>query len=338
LNGKKDEMTITTGNPNEGSAIAMFRRSLRDFALSAVLVALIVFFSVSSPYFFTAANLSNLLLSMSVIGTMAAVGTLVIVGRGIDLSLGSMCALAGMVTALLIEDYHWPWAVGIAGGLFAGAVCGAANGAVVAAIGINPIITTIGTLSIFRGLAFVLRDGQPILIQSEAVLYFGAGRYWGLPLSVWLLAAIFVIMNFVARSTRVGRSIYAIGASPRAALVAGLNVLWLRFWLFVASGVSAALAGILMIGQAGSATPSAATGYELWVITAILLGGTSLAGGQGSVVRTALGVLIIGVLNNGMVLLSVPTFYQIIANGMLLLMAVIIDQLQKGRNDLLTEV
>jgi ribose/xylose/arabinose/galactoside ABC-type transport system permease subunit len=324
-------MDSTTGTLDEGGISSMLRRSRRDFALSAVLITLFVVFSISSPYFFSLENISNLLLSVSVIGTMAAVGTLVVVGRGIDLSLGSICALAGMVTALLIENYHWPWSAGIAGGLAAGAVCGAVNGATVAWIGINPIITTIGTLSIFRGFAFVLCDGQPILIQSDALLYFGAGRLLGLPLSVWLLAVIFVIMNFVAYSTRIGRSIYAIGASPRAALVAGLNVLGLRFLLFVVSGISAALAGILMIGQAGSATPSAATGYELWVITAILLGGTSLSGGQGSVVRTALGVLIIGVLNNGMVLLSVPTFYQIIANGLLLLMAVIVDRLQRKR-------
>ncbi|HEY4443969.1 MAG TPA: ABC transporter permease [Steroidobacteraceae bacterium] len=331
-------MNPITGTLGEGGISSMLRRSRRDFALSAVLIALSIFFTISSPYFLSLENISNLLLSVSVIGTMAAVGTLVVVGRGIDLSLGSICALAGMVTALLIENYHWPWSAGIAAGLAAGAVCGAVNGATVAWIGINPIITTIGTLSIFRGFAFVLSDGQPILIQSDALLYFGAGRLLGLPLSVWLLAVIFVIMKFVAYSTRIGRSIYAIGASPRAALVAGLNVLGLRFLLFVVSGISAALAGILMIGQAGSATPSAASGYELWVITAILLGGTSLSGGQGSVVRTALGVLIIGVLNNGMVLLSVPTFYQIIANGLLLLMAVIVDQLQKRRGSVGAEL
>ena len=318
-----------TGTSDEGATGAIPRRSWRDFALSAVLCALFVLFSIFSPFFFSLENLSNLLLSVSVIGTMAAVGTLVVVGRGIDLSLGSICALAGMVTALLVENYHWPWSAGIAAGLSAGAVCGAVNGATVAWIGINPIITTIGTLSIFRGFAYVLSDGQPVLIQSDALLYFGAGRLLGLPLSVWLLGVIFLITNFAANSTRIGRSIYAIGASPRAALVAGLNVVGLRFMLFVASGISAALAGILMIGQSGSATPSAASGYELWVITAILLGGTSLSGGQGSVIRTALGVLIIGVLNNGMVLLSVPTFYQTIANGSLLLMAVIVDQLQK---------
>lgn len=328
------KITVTS---DEGAIGATQRRSRRDFVLAAVLIALFIFFSVFSPFFFSLENISNLLLSVSVIGTMAAVGTLVIVGRGIDLSLGSICALAGMVTALLIENYHWPWSAGIAAGLLAGAACGAVNGATVAWMGINPIITTIGTLSIFRGFAFVLCDGQPVLVQSDALLYFGAGRLLGLPLSVWLLGLIFLITNFAANSTRIGRSIFAIGASPRAALVAGLNVAGLRFLLFVVSGVSAALAGILMIGQSGSATPSAASGYELWVITAILLGGTSLSGGQGSVFRTALGVLIIGVLNNGMVLLSVPTFYQTIANGSLLLMAVIVDQMQKRSGTMGTE-
>jgi ribose/xylose/arabinose/galactoside ABC-type transport system permease subunit len=331
---EESQMTRETDAPPEKTMGAKLRHNIRDLALFAVLVALLVFFSTLSPYFFTLENISNLLLSVSVIGTMAAVGTLVIVGRGLDLSLGSICALAGMVTALLVEDKQWAWPAGIAAGLLAGGVCGAINGTIVAWLRINPIITTIGTLSVFRGFAFVLRDGQPVLIQSDALLHFGAGRLFGLPLSVWLLALIFVVTNFVARYTRIGRSIYAIGASPRAAMVAGLNVRWLRFWLFVASGTSAALAGILMIGQAGTATPSAAIGYELWVITAILLGGTSLAGGEGSVARTALGVLIIGVLNNGMVLLSVPTFYQIIGNGALLLMAVIVDQLQKGRETL----
>jgi ribose/xylose/arabinose/galactoside ABC-type transport system permease subunit len=306
------------------------RSGLRNFALLAVLVALGTAFSMASPYFLTIENISNLLLSVSVIGTMAAVGTLVIVGRGIDLSLGSICALGGMATALLVEDYHWPWPIGILGGLAVGGLCGAVNGAVIAGIGINPIITTIGTLSIFRGVAYVLRDGQPVPLDNDALLGLGAGHFLRLPLSVWVLAAVFAMTHFVAIHTRVGRSIYAAGASPRAAFVAGLDVVGIRFWLSVASGVSAALAGILLIGQAGSASPGSASGYELWVITAVLLGGTSLSGGEGSVMKTALGVLIIGVVNNGMVLLSVPSFYQIIANGALLVSAVIVDKLQKG--------
>jgi ribose/xylose/arabinose/galactoside ABC-type transport system permease subunit len=151
------------------------------------------------------------------------------------------------------------------------------------------------------------------------------------PYSVWILIAVFAAAHFLAERTTVGRSIFAIGASPRAALLSGLNVNHMRFWMFVASGVSAALAGVLLIGQSGAAVPSGATGYELQVITAVLLGGTSLAGGEGSVLRTALGVLVIGILNNGMVLLSVPSFYQIAANGVLLLVAVAIDQLRSRR-------
>lgn len=313
------------------------RNSARNLALSAVLVLLIVFFSLTSPFFLTLENISNLLLSVSVIGTMAAVSTLVIVGRGIDLSIGSSCALAGIVTAMLVENYHWPWFGGVLGGLAAGAVCGAFNGAVIAWLGINSIIATIGTLSVFRGVAFVLSNGQPTMVDDEALLGLGAGHFLGLPLSVWVLAAVFVVMSFIGAYTRMGRSVYAIGASPRAAVVAGLDVIAVRFWLFVGSGLSAAVAGILLIGQAGSASPNAATSYELSVITAVLLGGTSLAGGEGSVARTALGVLIIGVVNNGMVLLAVPAFYQIIANGALLIAAVVIDKLQRRGGSLFVE-
>jgi ribose/xylose/arabinose/galactoside ABC-type transport system permease subunit len=169
-------------------------------------------------------------------------------------------------------------------------------------------------------------------VQSEALLFLGSGRILGIPFSVWLLAAVIALTHFVATRTIAGRAVFAIGANPHAALVAGLSVPAIRFWLMVASGVSAGLATLLLIGQSGAATPSAAIGYELLVITAILLGGTSLAGGRGSVLRTALGVMIIGVLNNGMVLMSVPTFYQISAHGLLMLAAVTLDRMRSSRS------
>jgi len=211
------------------------------------------------------------------------------------------------------------------------ALTGAFNGFMVASLRVNSIITTIGTLALFRGIAFIVTDGQTAMVQNEPILSFGFGRILGVPYSVWILVAVFAAAHFLAQRTAVGRSIFAIGASPRAALLSGLNLNRMRFWMFVASGISAALAGVLLIGQSGAAVPSGATGYELQVITAVLLGGTSLAGGEGSVLRTALGVLVIGVLNNGMVLLNVPSFYQIAANGVLLLVAVAIDQLRIRR-------
>jgi ribose/xylose/arabinose/galactoside ABC-type transport system permease subunit len=306
--------------------------SLRNMGLVLFLLAEVAFFTWHSPYFATAGNLSNLLLSVSVIGVMAAVSTLVIVGRGLDLSLGSIVAVTGVVTAVLIEEFRWPWPLGILAGIGVGGLCGVMNGWVIAGLNINPIIATIGTLSVFRGIAFVIKDGQTVLIENPVLLAIGSDRVAGVPLCVWLLLVTFVAVALYATRTTWGRTIYAIGASPKAALIAGIRVRSTRFWMYVVSGMSAGVAGIMLIGQAGTAVPSAGIGYELIVVTAVLLGGTTLAGGEGAVWKTALGVLVIGVLNNGMALLSVPSFYQIIANGALLLVAVALDQMNnKGR-------
>lgn len=304
---------------------------LRNLGLVAFAALLAVSFSLASPHFLTFGNITNMLLTVSVIGVMAAVSTLLVVGRELDLSIGSVAALVGVVVAILVESKGWSWPAGLAAGVAVGVLTGAFNGFMVGSLKVNAIITTIGTLALFRGLAFIVTDGQTEMVQNQSLLAFGSGRILGVPYSVWILIAVFAAADFLAERTTVGRSIFAIGASPRAALLAGLNVNRMRFCMFVASGVSAALAGVLLIGQSGAAVPSGATGYELQVITAVLLGGTSLAGGEGSVLRTALGVLVIGILNNGMVLLSVPSFYQIAANGVLLLVAVGIDQLRIRR-------
>jgi ribose/xylose/arabinose/galactoside ABC-type transport system permease subunit len=325
-------MTEKVASPHDRRLDPISKRRLlsQDTGLVLVLLALAIGFSIYSPYFLTAANLSNVLLSVSVIGCMAAVSTLLIISRGLDLSLGSMVALCGMLTALTVEQWHWPWPLGIAVGLFVGALCGALNGVLIAGLRINSIIVTVGSLAVFRGLAYLIKDGQSLLVESSAILSLGSLRFFGLTVSVWIFAVVFAVVWFFSAHFKTGRSIYAMGASPKAAWISGLRVLQLRFGLFVASGVSAGLAGVLLIGQSGTAIPGSGMGYELMVITAVLLGGTSLHGGEGSVLRTLLGVLIIGVLNNGMVLTSVPSFYQIIANGALLLAAVVIDQIRNG--------
>ncbi|MEY2617529.1 MAG: hypothetical protein RL522_531 [Pseudomonadota bacterium] len=325
-------MTEEAGSSNtpQGAPPTKKRLLSQDTGLVLVLAALAIGFSIYSPYFLTAANLSNVLLSVSVIGCMAAVSTLLIISRGLDLSLGSMVALCGMLTALTVEQWHWPWPLGVAVGLVTGALCGALNGVLIAGLRINPIIVTVGSLAVFRGLAYLIKDGQSLLVESSALLALGSARFLGLTVSVWIFAVVFAVVWLFSAHFKTGRSIYALGASPKAAWISGLPVLQLRFGLFVASGVSAGLAGVLLIGQSGTAIPGSGMGYELMVITAVLLGGTSLHGGEGSVVRTLLGVLIIGVLNNGMVLTSVPSFYQIIANGALLLAAVVIDQVRNG--------
>lgn len=304
---------------------------MSNFGLVAFLVFLCVLFAFLSPVFLSVNNLLNVLLSVSIIGVMAAVSTLVIVSRGLDLSLGSITALASVIVAMAVTDYGLPWWIGACAGLVVGALAGAMNGFIITKMNINSIIVTIGTLSIFRGAAFILTDGQTVIVDSEPLLFIGSGRVAGVPVAIFILAIVFVGCHVIAEKTRIGRTLYAIGSSPRASMLSGLNLDRARLGIFVASGVSAGLAGILLAGQSGAAVPGAAVGYELLAITAVLLGGTSLAGGEGKVSGTLLGVLILGVLNNGMTLLAVDSFYQTAAHGVLLLVAVWLDRMRRAQ-------
>jgi ribose transport system permease protein len=305
---------------------------LRRFGLLGFLLVLLIVFSFASPYFLSVRNLTNILLSVSVIGIMAAVSTLVVVARGLDLSIGSTVGLVGVAVAALLQE-GWPWWLAIVAGLILGALCGALNGAVIVGLRINSIITTIGTLSIIRGAAYIATGGQTLFVESEPILDLGSSRIAGIPYSVLLMLALFALCHFAADYMRIGRSLYAIGANPRASLISGLSLGRYRFWIFVASGIAAGLSGILLIGQSGTAVPTGGTGYELLVVTAVLLGGASLHGGEGRVSGTLIGVLIIGVLANGMTLVGVNSYYQTVANGVLLLAAVAIDQLRGDVRD-----
>lgn len=303
-------------------------RNHENLALAGALLALAAIFSYASPYFLSIANGLNVLLSVSAIGTVAAVTTLVLVSRALDLSVGSILGLSGVVAAALANAQPWP--VAVAGAVLAGAACGALNGLAVVKLRIEPLIVTIGTLSVFRGLTYVATGGDTLAVESEALLDLGSGRVLGIPWSVLIVLAAFLACQFVATRTTVGRTLYAIGANPRAARLCGIGLARYRFWILVASGAAAGLAGVLLTGQAATAVPNAGIGYELLAITAVLLGGISLHGGKGGVLGTLLGVLIIGVLNNGMTLLGVSGYYQMIANGVLLLIAVTLDQVKRG--------
>jgi ribose transport system permease protein len=301
----------------------------QDLGLFVVLAALIVGFSIASPHFLTPSNLTNVLQSVAIIGVMAAVMTLVLVAGALDLSVGSVAALAGLVSAMLIVS-GWNPIVAFVVALVCAAAAGALNGVAVVGLRINPIIVTIGTLSLFRGLSFVISDGRDITVLDPVSEGIAFQRWLFLPISVWVMLAVFAIVWWFARFTIGGRAVYAVGANPRAARLAGLPVERTRFVVMVASGLTAGVAGILLNAQSGSAVPGAASGYELQVLTAVLIGGTSLVGGSGRVTMTLVGVLIIGIINNGMTLLSVPSYYQTIAGGALLVLAVALDQFRRG--------
>ncbi|HEX8237510.1 MAG TPA: ABC transporter permease [Abditibacteriaceae bacterium] len=297
-----------------------------SLGLLTIYALLVVVLSLRSPYFASVNNFLNILVAVSTIGIIAVAMTMVIVSGGLDLSVGSVVALAGVAVAQLSHHMAiWP-AVLI--GLLIGLVVGFINGVMITRAGINPLIATLGTLSVARGLSFVFSGGLTQSIDDESFAFLGRGFVLGVPFQVWVMAALFLLAHWVMNSTVFGRSIYAVGGNSQASRLAGLPVTRLQLMVYVLSGLSAALGGVFLASQLGAGAPAAAAGIELSVIAAVILGGTSLSGGKGTIAGTLLGVLILGTLNNGLTLLNVSSYYQEVARGIVLLLAVGLDQLR----------
>lgn len=239
----------------------------------------------------------------------------------VDLSVGSSAAVSGMILGNVVNSY------GIAYGLLAvlvyGLVIGAINGFFVTVIGVNSLITTLGTLATLYGIALLIGNGQTLMMKNFE--WLGTAQPAGIPLPILIFFVIAVVGIITLRRTRFGRSLYAIGSNPNAARVVGIRSNRILFATFVLSGLSSALAGAILCSQLSAGDPNAARGLELEVITAIVLGGASLAGGRGTMWGTIIGLTTIGVLNNGLILLDVPTFWQRVAQGLMLILAVSFD-------------
>lgn len=299
-------------------------------------VLLFVALSIASPYFLGVNNLTNILIAVSNIGIMATVATMLIVSGGLDLSVGSVAALTGVAVAQLSQTMPIVPAALIA--LAIGTLVGVVNGIAVTRVRINPLIATLATLSIARGFAFIYAGGLSATINSETFSVLGQGRIGrvpvgkevlSIPVQVIVMLLLFLLAWWVMRYTVFGRSVYAIGGNEQAARLAGLPVRRVQMWLYVLSGFSAALAGLFLASQLGAGSPQVSTtGIELSVIAAVILGGTSLTGGKGTIWGAFLGVLILGTLNNGLTLLQVNSNFQDVARGAVLLFAVGLDQLR----------
>jgi ribose transport system permease protein len=294
--------------------------------LLGMLIIIVLVMSFLSPYFLGVQNFLNLLLGVATIGMIAIFSTMLMIGGGLDLSVGSTVALTGVIMS------HTQGMLGVWGsvvaGLAVGLVVGLINGVVVTRIGINPLITTLGTFSAVRGLAFVISGGlsEPMLDPTFGKL--GRGFLAGIPVPVVVMFIIFVGAVVVLRYSTYGQAMYAIGGNEEASYLAGLPVKRYKLMAYVLSGLSAAVAGIFLTSQLGAGAPQAAFGMELSVISAVILGGTSLAGGKGNLIGTLIGVLILGTLNNGMVLLSISSYSQQVTQGAVMLLAVGLDQLR----------
>lgn len=291
------------------------------------LILLVVIISVLNPAFLDLSNLLNLLRQVSINGLIAFGMTFVILTGGIDLSVGSILALSSAFIALMITSGIDP-IIAIIIGVLAGAVLGMLNGLFVAKGNMAPFIVTLATMTIFRGITLVITDGNPITNLGDNYLFqlFGKGYLLAIPVPAVTMTIVFIVLFIILHKTTFGRHTYAIGGNEVAAKISGIKVNRVKVLIYGISGFMAALAGAILTSRLNSAQPTAGTAYELDAIAAVVLGGTSLTGGKGRIVGTLIGVLIIGVLNNGLNLLGVSAFYQQVVKGVVILIAVLIDR------------
>jgi ribose transport system permease protein len=288
--------------------------------------------TILSPFFLSLSNFLNILLATSTIGVLAIASTLVLSSNGLDLSVGSVMGLSGTAGAYLVVEAGLPWPFAIIGCLGAGAIAGWFNGQLITRARIPAFIVTLGMLGIARGLALIIAPkGGAIYGLPDPVVYLGQGRPFGIPFPVILLLATAVAAHYLLAYSRFGRHTLAMGDSEGAARATGVNVERLRRILYTLSGGLAGLAGLIFMARVNAGDPTAGLSYELTAITAAIIGGTSLFGGKGSILGTMVGALIMGVLQNGLNLLAVQSYYQQIAIGAVLILAVYIDQFQAAK-------
>jgi len=309
------------------------RIGLHNLSLIIALIALFVIFgTIRSDVFFSSRNLLNIGLGVAILGVLAISQTTVIVSGGLDISVGSIVGLTTVATAMTIQGTESA-GLGLAAGIALGAAAGLMNGLLITYGRINAVIVTLGTMAIFRGFAFILSDGQSISIFDNTFRWIGVGRVFGLPVPIWVLIFVAIAFWVFLHRSIPGRNLYAIGGNPVVARLSGMNLNAYRVSVYVLSGAVAGIAGILLAARTGSGQPiSGSQGLELEAITAAFLGGCAMQGGKGTVIGALLGVAIIGVLNNGMILTAVPTFYQMLAKGTLLILAVLLAEYRLNRS------
>lgn len=305
---------------------SVVRRRLRvpeSAALVVVLGALMIFFTAKSHVFLTQANLINVLIEVATVGILACPATMLLVAGQFDLSVGSGIALVSCVFAYLIT-HGWATGLAVIVSIGLGLGGGVLNGFLVTVIGINALITTLGTLAVYSGLAFIVTSGLPIEFNGFGELAL-TRPFLDIPWSVYIFFGFIAASIFILRMSVFGRSLFAIGANRAAARLAGIRVNRTIFTTFVLSGFGVGVAGLVAASQTGEGSGSTGTGYELTVVTAVILGGASLAGGRGSIFGTVIGLLILGIIDNGLTLLNVQSFWQQVISGALLITAVGFD-------------
>jgi ribose/xylose/arabinose/galactoside ABC-type transport system permease subunit len=286
--------------------------------------------SMSSKEFATVANLTNVARQVSINAVISAGMTFVIITAGIDLSVGSLVALAGCV-GMIVLNWTDSSIIGVMAGIALAGLSGAVTGAIVAWTRIPAFIVTLAGLTILRGLALIITGGSPIIKFEGGFRFLGQGVLWGLPVPVLIMGAVMLAMHIVLTRTAFGAHVYAVGGNEEASRLSGINVAITKLRVYTIGGLLTGLAGMILMGRLSSAQPNTGEGFELDAIAAVIIGGTSLMGGRGTIWGTLVGAVVIGILNNGFNLMAVDAHYQLVAKGVIILLAVLLDQYLKRK-------
>jgi len=305
---------------------------ISEFSLVIVFIIEVIIFSQLSPYFLTTDNLLNVSLQASITAIIAAGMTFVILTAGIDLSVGSLVALSGVIATSLLKidaSVFIVFIISILGGILFGAASGTLAGVFITKFKITPFIVTLALMTIWRGTAFVYTEGRPIWELPKAFSTLGGDRILGIPIPTIIMFVVFITAHIVLTKTRFGRYVYAVGGNLEAARLAGIKTNKILISVYIISGVLSAISGILLASRMNSGQPNAGLMYELDVIAAVVVGGTSLFGGRGTIIGTFIGSMLIAVLRNGLNLMNVGSYVQQVVVGVVILLAVLMDQLRQ---------
>ncbi|GAP59280.1 ribose transport system permease protein RbsC [Arthrobacter sp. Hiyo1] len=317
----------------KGNISVRLRSSLQQLLAFGSLIVLVIFFGIMNSRFLLPTNLSDILLSTVVIGLLALGATFVIITGGIDLSVGTGMSLCSVMTGVVLSYLGLPLWMGVVGGILMGTVIGAINGFFISFLKIPPFIATLAMMLVAQGMALVVSGTKPIYFTSTpgfSNLALGkpiAGLV--VPNAVFIFFAAAILAGIVMSKTLIGRYTFSIGSNEEATALSGINVRSWKLWIYTVAGAFTGLAGVIIAARLNSAQPGQGLGYELQAIAAVVIGGTSLAGGKGSIVGTVIGALIMSVLTNGLRIISVPQEWQNVAIGVVILVAVYLDMLRR---------
>lgn len=324
------EETAAQADKNKGGIWQTLAGIYQRLGMALVLIALVVLMAVIAPNFFSVSNLFEVARQVSVNAILAAGVTFVIITAGIDLSVGSVLGFSALV-AVYSASVGVPAPLAIVAAVLAGALIGLINGVLVARFLLASFIVTLAALTYVRGFVYVGTGGSAITAPELGFAFLGSGSIGPVPVPVIVMVLVFALGWFLLNRTAFGLRVFAVGDNPEAARLSGIPVRRVLTWVYIISGACAGLAGLILAARLQSAVPDLGVAYELNAIAAVVLGGTSLSGGKGSMSGTLIGAMIIGVLANGLILLGVPSFYQLIIQGVVIIVAVLIDRLRQSR-------